>query len=130
MTPIPAWRCAATTSPPSASTGRTRPTNIAEIARELNIGLDSLVFLDDNPAERGLVRQQLPDVLTVEMPRDPALLHRGPLLGLDVFETLALTDEDQRRGAALSGAAGAQGSLRRRMTATGDLSAYLRGPGR
>ncbi len=74
-----------------------KATNIREIARELNLGLDSLVFLDDNPAERGLVRQELPDVLTPEMPRDPALYTRL-LLGLDVFETLALTDEDQRRG--------------------------------
>jgi FkbH-like protein len=73
-----------------------KATNLREIARELNLGLDSLVFLDDNPAERGLVRQELPEVLTPEMPRDPALYTRL-LLGLDVFETLALTEEDTRR---------------------------------
>ncbi|MES2459966.1 MAG: HAD-IIIC family phosphatase, partial [Armatimonadota bacterium] len=72
--------------------------NIAEIARELNIGLDSLVFLDDNPAERALVRQELPDVLTVEMPRDPALYTRT-LLALDVFEAVRMTEEDSRRAA-------------------------------
>lgn len=40
----------------------TKPDNIREIASELNIGLDSIVFVDDNPAERALVQQQLPEV--------------------------------------------------------------------
>jgi FkbH-like protein len=40
----------------------TKPENIREIAAELNIGLDSIVFLDDNPAERALVEEQLPEV--------------------------------------------------------------------
>ncbi len=74
-----------------------KATNIASIARELNIGLDSLVFLDDNPAERGLVRERLPAVLTPDLPRDPAL-YVSALQALDVFETIALTDEDRRRG--------------------------------
>ncbi len=70
--------------------------NIAAIARELNIGLDSLVFVDDNPAERALVRQELPDVLTVDLPADPALYLRT-LRDLSVFEALTITDEDRRR---------------------------------
>ena len=102
-----------------------KATGIAEIARELNIGLDSLVFLDDNPAERGLVRQQLPDVLTVEMPRDPALYTRT-LLGLDVFETLALTEEDRRRGRQYQEQQERK-QFEEAQTAAGDLSAYLRG---
>ena len=106
-----------------------KATNIREIAQELNLGLDSLVFLDDNPAERGLVRQQLPEVLTPELPRDPAGYVRL-LQTLDVFETLALTEEDARRTqlyqdqqarkafeeTASSSAAGA-----------GDVTAYLTG---
>lgn len=72
--------------------------NIAEIARELNIGRDSLVFLDDNPAERAMVREALPEVLTVEMPPDPAL-YASTLRALDVFESVALTEEDRRRAA-------------------------------
>ena len=40
----------------------TKPENIREIAAELNIGLDSMVFVDDNPAERALVEEQLPEV--------------------------------------------------------------------
>ena len=44
-----------------------KPENIREIAAELNIGLDSLVFVDDNPAERALVSEQLPEVATPEI---------------------------------------------------------------
>ena len=76
---------------------RDKASNIVDIARELNLGIDSIVFLDDNPAERALVRQQLPDVLTVEMPADPTYFART-LAELDVFESLELTDEDRRRG--------------------------------
>ncbi len=99
--------------------------NLREIAQELNLGLDSLVFLDDNPAERGLVRQQLPEVLTPEMPRDPALYTRL-LLGLDVFETLALTDEDQRRGQ-LYQEQSARKSFEAAAVGEGGLTAYLTG---
>jgi FkbH-like protein len=47
-----------------------KPENIREIAAELNIGLDSVVFLDDNPAERALVADQLPDVASPEVGSD------------------------------------------------------------
>jgi FkbH-like protein len=72
-------------------------TNLRSIAQELNIGLDSLVFIDDNPAERALVRAQLPEVVTVELPRDPAL-YRSVLLALTDFDSLTLTEEDRLRG--------------------------------
>ena len=74
-----------------------KASNLISIAEELNIGLDSLVFVDDNPAECALVRSRLPEVLTVELPDDPAL-YRGVLLGLIAFDTLTLTDEDRERG--------------------------------
>ena len=47
-----------------------KPANIREIAAELNIGLDSLVFVDDNPAERALVADQLPDVAVPDVGSD------------------------------------------------------------
>jgi FkbH-like protein len=75
---------------------RNKAENLAEIADELNIGLDTLVFLDDNPAERALVRQFLPEVLTVELPRDASQL-RSTLEELTDFELLALTREDELR---------------------------------
>ena len=51
-----------------------KATNLREIADELNIGLDSMVFLDDNPAERELVRQMLPQVTVPDFPDKPYLL--------------------------------------------------------
>lgn len=72
--------------------------NIREIARDLNIGLDSLVFIDDNPNERELIRQLLPEVLTVDLPRDPSL-YRRTLEGMTDFDLLALTKEDEMRAA-------------------------------
>jgi len=75
---------------------RNKAENVAEIAEELNIGLDSLVFLDDNPVERELIRQMLPEVLTVELPTD-ASQYRSTLENLTDFELLALTKEDEQR---------------------------------
>lgn len=49
-----------------------KPSQLERIAIELNIGLDSLVFVDDNPVERAAVRASLPMVEVVELPRDPA----------------------------------------------------------
>jgi FkbH-like protein len=74
-----------------------KATNLRELAAELNIGLDSLVFLDDNPVERAAVRSELPEVLVPELPSDPAL-YRAALLELDAFESLAVTSEDRQRG--------------------------------
>ncbi len=70
--------------------------SIRQLAEELNLGLDSLVFLDDNPVERAKVRAELPQVLTPELPTEPSH-YRDALLALGVFDTLALTDEDRNR---------------------------------
>jgi FkbH-like protein len=75
---------------------QSKPQNVREIAQELNIGLDSLVFLDDNPVERARMRAELPQVLTPELPTDPAY-YRPALLDLGVFDALALTEEDLHR---------------------------------
>ncbi|MFM7320019.1 MAG: HAD-IIIC family phosphatase, partial [Armatimonadota bacterium] len=102
-----------------------KATNLVSIARELNIGLDSLVFLDDNPAERGLVRERLPDVLVPELPRDPAGYARL-VRELDVFDTLAVTAEDRDRAKQY-----AEQRERKAFeeTAAGDLHGYLHGLG-
>lgn len=70
--------------------------NIQNIARDLNIGTDSLVFVDDNPAECSLVRQMLPEVETVELSRDPST-YVAQLKNLPVFEKLVITDEDRQK---------------------------------
>jgi len=73
-----------------------KASNIRAIAEELSIGLESLVFLDDNPMERGLVRQALPDVAVPELPEDPALFARTLAAG-GYFEAVAISSEDLRR---------------------------------
>ena len=73
-----------------------KPNAVRAVAAELNIGLDSLIFVDDNPDERELMRQVLPQVLTVDLPRDPARF-RITLEALPQLEVLAVTAEDESR---------------------------------
>jgi FkbH-like protein len=73
-----------------------KATNIKKIASDLNLGLDSFVFVDDNPAERALVRQFLPEVAVPELPDDPALFRRA-IDHRNYFETWSLTSEDLAR---------------------------------
>jgi len=73
-----------------------KPANIRAIAQSLNIGLDSLVCIDDNPFERSLVRRELPMVAVPEMPEDPALF-ACCIADAGYFESVALTEEDQQR---------------------------------
>jgi len=73
-----------------------KATNIKAIADELSIGLDAMVFLDDNPVERALVRRVLPDVAVPELPDDPALYART-LAAAGYFEAVAFSDEDRKR---------------------------------
>jgi FkbH-like protein len=73
-----------------------KATNIQAIAEELSLGLDSMVFLDDNPAERGLVRKLLPEVAVPELPEDPAYYART-LAAAGYFEAVAFANEDLKR---------------------------------
>jgi FkbH-like protein len=72
--------------------------NLREIAAELNIGIDSLAFMDDNPVECEQIRAALPEVTVIELSGDP--LHFAWILReCPVFERLALSAEDQQRTA-------------------------------
>ena len=71
--------------------------NMIELAKEIGIGLDSMVFMDDNPREREQMKQSLPQVLVVDMPTSP-FLYRQTLENLNDFNLLALTEEDKKRG--------------------------------
>jgi len=73
-----------------------KATNIQAIAQELSLGLDSIVFLDDNPVERGLVRQLLPQVAVPELPEDPAYYARTLAAG-GYFDAVAFAAEDLGR---------------------------------
>lgn len=70
--------------------------NIRTIQQALNIGMDSMVFLDDNPFERELVRTMIPEITVPELPEDPAL-YLQYLRGLDLFETASYSREDAGR---------------------------------
>ena len=70
--------------------------NIRYIQKQLNISLDSMVFIDDNPAEREIVRLNLPEVLVPEMPKDPCD-YLPYLINLNIFETTAYSINDQVR---------------------------------
>jgi FkbH-like protein len=73
-----------------------KATNIQAIAEELSLGLDAMVFLDDNPVERGLVRQLLPQVAVPELPEEPAYYTRT-LAAAGYFEAVAFANEDLKR---------------------------------
>ncbi len=73
-----------------------KATNIQAIADELNLGLDAMVFLDDNPAERGLVRKLQPQVKVPELPEEPAYYTRT-LTAAGYFEAVAFAGEDLKR---------------------------------
>jgi len=73
-----------------------KPQSLREIADELNIGIDALAFLDDNPVERRIVRSQLPEVTVIDLPEEPLFFSRA-LRESPVFERLALSAEDRER---------------------------------
>jgi FkbH-like protein len=70
--------------------------NIKRIRETLNIGLDSMVFLDDNPFERNLVRTVLPGVIVPELPEEPAD-YVPAVAALNLFEASSFSEEDLRR---------------------------------
>ena len=82
-----------------------KATSLREIAAELNIGTDSLVFVDDNPAERELIRQMLPEVGVIDLPPDPAG-YQDAILAEPLFRSYSLTDEDRMRPAQYRQSAG------------------------
>ena len=73
-----------------------KASNIKAIAETLSLGLESMVFLDDNPAERMQVRKELPEIAVPELPKDPALYART-LIAAGYFEAITFSGEDRKR---------------------------------
>lgn len=71
--------------------------NLRDIADRVNLGLDSLVFVDDSTFECGLVRERLPQVAVVRVDEHEPALHPGALLADGWFDVPDLTDEDRER---------------------------------
>ena len=70
--------------------------NIRQIQSILNIGFDSMVFLDDNPFERNMVKENIPGITVPELPEDPAE-YLEYLYSLNLFETISVSKEDAER---------------------------------
>ena len=95
--------------------------NIRELADILNIGSDSLVFVDDNPAERDIVRRELPEVAVPELPEDVAH-YPAVLAAAGYFEAASFTPDDRLRVRSYALNAERHASMRR---AT-DMDGFLR----
>ena len=74
-----------------------KATNMIELAEELSLGLDSFVFVDDNPYELEMIRRRLPEVTVVEVPGEPCDLP-GLLARVGYFDTVIYSDDDRKRG--------------------------------
>ncbi len=98
-----------------------KASNIRAIAEMLSLGLESMVFLDDNPAERLQVRKELPGVAVPELPEDPALYART-LIAAGYFEAIAFSEEDQMRASFY------QGNVKRIqvLNQSSDMATYLK----
>ena len=97
-----------------------KASNLRRVAAMLSIGLDALVFADDNPFERELVRRELPDVFVPELPDDPAD-YADTIAASGCFEGVALTREDLAKTAQYQSNARRQALLEE----TTDLAGYL-----
>lgn len=78
------------------SNWKDKASNILEISKELNIGLDSIVFFDDSPLEREWVKTQLPEVNVIEVPDNP-IYYKDALINSSFFDKTKLTNEDKKR---------------------------------
>lgn len=95
--------------------------NIQRIAQMLNIGLDSLLFIDDNPAEREIVRQQLPEVAILDLPEDSSDYCKA-LSSCNWLDAVNITKEDLRRTELYK-----ENAERQQLSTTiGDYESYLK----
>jgi FkbH-like protein len=94
--------------------------NLKRIAEELNLGLDSIVFVDDNPAEIEIVNQFVPQIETILLGPDPAE-YASQLLNCRFFEPRSITSDDLKRGEQYQ----QQAARTQAMTSGTDMAAYL-----
>lgn len=99
-----------------------KASNLRRIAALLDIGLDSLVFVDDNPAERDIVRRELPEVAVPELPEDVAQ-YPACLAAAGYFEAVSFTLDDATRGRSYALNAERKAAL----GDSTDIAGYLRG---
>jgi FkbH-like protein len=101
---------------------RDKATNLRQIAADLNIGLDSLVFLDDSEFEANLVRQVFPEVHVIQLPEGKAVEYREMLLDYGWWDSLTVSREDRNRTAMYQ----AESSRQALRAGSTDLEGYYR----
>jgi len=94
--------------------------NLRRIASDLNLGIDSLVFADDSEFEIQLVREMIPEVEVIHLPKETAVENRDRLASCGWFDTPGLSAEDSRRGELYA----AEAKREQLRTAAGDLASY------
>ena len=98
-----------------------KPANLKLMSEELNLGLNAFVFVDDSPVEREMMRQQLPEVLTIELPENPALYVRA-LESCLAFPLTHLTNDDLNRSASYKSRA----ITNKALSESTDIEAFLK----
>ncbi|KLU65066.1 NLI interacting factor-like phosphatase [Desulfosporosinus acididurans] len=98
--------------------------NLRSLAQELNIGLDSMVFIDDDPLNREIVKGSLPEVTVVDLPEDPAL-YLTTVQQLNIWNVLQFTAEDQQKGQMYT----AQRQRKEMLESSASVEDYLSGLG-
>lgn len=96
--------------------------NMKAISQEINIGMDSLVFIDDDKLNREMIMDALPEVLVVKLPDDPSLFLET-LVEINPFNTLQITDEDRKKGQMYEG----QRRRQEFQKVATDITEYLKG---
>lgn len=99
-----------------------KASNIRQIALDLNIGLDSMVFVDDSEFEIDLVRKEMPEVESIILPEGRSVEYREILAACGLFDTLTISNEDRKRGVMYK----AEASRRKLNTQATDLESYYK----
>jgi FkbH-like protein len=99
-----------------------KASSLRALARDLNLGLESMVFVDDSDFEVNLVRRELPEVEVIHLPPERPSEYRLILASSGLFDTLAVSQEDRRRGAMYQ----AEAERKRLEHTATDLEGYLR----
>lgn len=99
-----------------------KASNLRQIALDLNIGLNSIVFMDDSEFEVNLIAKELPEVEVILLPKDKSFEYRNILASCGLFDTLTVSTEDKNRGAMYK----AEAIRKKLKVQSTDMDAYYR----
>ena len=99
-----------------------KASNINEIAKELNIGLNAMVFVDDNPVERAWVKENIPEIIVPDLPNNP-MEYIECIETIEAFDFLRISNEDKKRADMYA----TERKRRRAKEESGSLEDFLKG---